>query len=103
MSRRAPPPDTPPPGPAQDVLRIIDVAPRVLFLRIERTMQKRLSFLESLGVGDKIGRIIARAPNLLYTNVEELLEPRVQFLQYVLGLSREEVRCGSSALWCATD
>lgn len=67
----------------------------MLFLRIERTMQKRIAFLESLGVGDKLGKIIARAPNLLYTGVDDVLEPRVKYLQYVLGLSREEVRIGS--------
>lgn len=70
----------------------MEVAPRVLFLRIERTMQKRIAFLESLGVGDKLGRIIARAPNLLYTGVDDVLEPRVTYLQYVLGLTREEAR-----------
>ena len=78
----------------QDIVHIIDTAPRILFLRIERTMQKRLAFLESLGVGDKesLGKIITRVPNMLYIGVEEVLEPRVKYLQYVLKLTREEAR-----------
>ena len=63
-------------------------------------MQKRLDFLESLGVNDKasLGKIITRVPNMLYIGVEEVLEPRVKYLEYILGLTREEVRCATHAL-----
>jgi mTERF domain-containing protein len=76
---------------AAELVRVLEVAPRVMFLRIERTLQKRLAFLESLGVPhDKLGHIVSRAPTLLYTT-SATLEPRVEYLCYVLKLAREDV------------
>lgn len=73
-----------------DVVRVLEVAPRVMFLHIER-MAKRAAFLESLSLPRaRWGRLLARHPGFLYTTVDTM-EPRVAYLSYALRLSRDEV------------
>ena len=74
-----------------EMARILTAAPRVMFLRIERTLTKRLQFLQSLGVpSDKVGHVLSRAPALLYHTIATM-EPRVQYMCYILRLERTDI------------
>ena len=75
-----------------DIWKVILRHPQILVYDIDKTMEKRVKYLKSIGVNDEdIGKMVTRLPEILIYDVEKNLKPSYEYLNEKFGITVENI------------